>query len=63
MGWVGRGWFPSLPETASEAMHSRAEALLEREGQLFEQEVAGCNTADARWLAQVCVCGVGGGVV
>ena len=45
---------PPLSETASEALRSRAEALLEREGQLFEKEVAGRNAADARWLAQVC---------
>jgi hypothetical protein len=52
---------PPLSETASKPLHSRAEALLGNEGQLFEKEVAGRNAADARWLAQVCVEGGGGG--
>jgi hypothetical protein len=44
---------PALSEDASELLRSRAEAILEREGQLFEKEVQGRNAADARWLSQV----------
>jgi len=47
------GSSPALSEDATEVLRTRAEQLLEREGQLFDKEVAGRNAADARWLAQV----------